>query len=315
MKGGNQLVYLLTLVFGYIAVATYPYAFLKNHAKLTAQTAIFEKPGILVWDGQTISPETQRIIISMNATPYSTNQEGPARIVTISRDHYHSNITIGQRGSDLIIRLRRDSINALGLPPFVVPRIFESLAPQRLEVAVNKDSLTVKVNGDMEISQKLADNPFQFWDANYSLALGNEHTWQRPWIGEVNAVQLTVDTTTINIMSSDSISKPGIIHLLRQRLILFSPSVVDWIVNFVAMLPIGALTASIFSRHRIAWSLGFWSVMAATVETAQALIPTRYPAISDLVLNATGAGAGAWLLVWFSGVGQCRRKPKSTPAP
>lgn len=302
MHAPAQFVCRLTLVLGFVCVTLYPFSFLSNHAILTTQAAIFEKPGILVWRGHEISPEIRRMVIRLIARPYSTNQKGPARILTISRDHYHSNLTIGQEGPDLIIRLRRDTSSALGVPPFVVPRVFDSLIQQSLEVAIDRNTLTVRVNGKRALSQKLADNPFSFWDAKYSLALGNEHTWQRPWIGEIYVAQLTIDAATFDLLDSVSISSAGIFHRLRHNLVLVSTSVVDLILNFAVMLPIGALTALTFCRHRIVWTVGLWFIVSAIVETTQALSPVRIPAISDLVLNVAGAGVGGWFLVRFSRV-------------
>ena len=40
-----------------------------------------------------------------------------------------------------------------------------------------------------------------------------------------------------------------------------------------------------------------WIVIASGVEISQALIPGRFPAGSDLLMNVVGASAGAWLWV------------------
>jgi hypothetical protein len=307
VKNYARFVFLLTLAFGFLCATTYPYLFLANHAKLTPQAAIFEKPGLISWNNFHCSPKTQQVVIRLGAKPYSINQEGPARILTISRDHYHSNVTIGQEGPDLIIRLRRDSKSELGVPPFVIPQVFDSLNMKTIEVGISENSLIVKVNGEEVLLQKLVDSPFKFWDAEYSLGLGNEHTWERPWIGEIYAVQLSVDSATTDLLASDSISRAGIMHLLRHKLVWVSTSIVDLVLNFALMLPFGALTAAAFPRHRIASSLGLWFILAAIAETTQALIPGRIPAISDLILNVMGAGVGAWLLVGLHEVGRCGR--------
>lgn len=299
MKSYTKLICLLTLALGFISATTYPYSFLENYAKLTAQAAIFEKPGLIYWDGFNLSPDTQLVNILLSARPYSVYQEGPARILTISKDHRHSNVTIGQEGSDLIIRLRRNSESEVGIPPFVVPQVFGSLTLKMIELLIDQDSLVVKLNGEEVLLQQLAENPFEFWDAGYSLGLGNEHTWERPWVGEISSVHLTIDSAAIDLLASESMSRAGILHLLSQKLVLLSTSSVDLILNFFLMLPIGALSALAFSRHRVASSVALWFVLAAMAETMQAMIPGRIPAISDLVLNVTGAGIGAWLLVRF----------------
>ena len=67
VKNYARFVFLLTLAFGFLCATTYPYLFLANHAKLTPQAAIFEKPGLISWNNFHCSPKTQQVVIRLGA--------------------------------------------------------------------------------------------------------------------------------------------------------------------------------------------------------------------------------------------------------
>ena len=80
----------------------------------------------------------------------------------------------------------------------------------------------------------------------------------------------------------------------------------DLITNILVFLPFGFLCGSLVGRHRravftLAWVglLGFG--LSFFLEFAQAFLPARTSALSDLVLNSGGAVAGAGLALFFGG--------------
>ncbi|MBY0399195.1 VanZ family protein [Myxococcota bacterium] len=69
--------------------------------------------------------------------------------------------------------------------------------------------------------------------------------------------------------------------------------VADAIRNLVLLMPLGWLLAALGRGARFAALLGF--LLSLTIESAQALLPGRYPSAVDVVTNSLSAAAGALL--------------------
>ena len=67
--------------------------------------------------------------------------------------------------------------------------------------------------------------------------------------------------------------------------------------NFLAMLPVGFLTIRNMPAPRFRLTLALWVTVSTSVELLQAVIVSRYPSLSDVMLNLSGVGVGAWLFV------------------
>jgi len=286
------------LIIAYLLATTYSYSLRTNGAELIDDKAIFQSPGTLVWIGPDIDLGEQSIAIRLLLRSYYSDQTGPARIFTISHDHHHSNLTIGQDGSHLVVRLRREPDELLGEPPYVVRNVFsDANVLTSVTVEVLQDKLDVSVNNELRLSERLRASPFQFWNPDYRIALGNEHTWQRPWLGEIHSARVNTATQDFNVLDGDQLLKVGFAHQLIRNFEVSSVQGVDLIVNLLAMVPIGFVTAWAFRRHHIARSLALWLVIVICAEAAQVLLPNRYPAVSDIVMNLLGIGFGAWCWV------------------
>lgn len=91
--------------------------------------------------------ETSQFTLSAVVASASTRQEGPARIISISADPFHRNLTIGQVETDLNIRLRTpftgENGNELELE---VPDVFANAAPHQVVIAYDGSILRVYVD-------------------------------------------------------------------------------------------------------------------------------------------------------------------------
>ena len=119
---------------GYCAVAFFPYqlaapSLVENHAQFLADGSLsFARGGMAIslaphsWlkPDRGVSPTK----FYVEAFSLSSEQTGPARIVSFSVDPFKSNITIGQENSDLIVRIRRSESNLIGMPAFVITDVF-----------------------------------------------------------------------------------------------------------------------------------------------------------------------------------------------
>lgn len=91
--------------------------------------------------------------------PLDLQQAGPARIVTFSADSGRRNITLGQDGAALVLRLRTPLTGQNGVPPELrIPNIFTDTHPRHLVVSYDGATLLVYVDGVRQV-QALALTP------------------------------------------------------------------------------------------------------------------------------------------------------------
>jgi hypothetical protein len=123
--------------------------------------------------------------------PANNIQGGPARIVSYSLNPSYRNFTLGQDGSDLIMRLRTDNTNLNGTEPhLVVENVFSQPNPLHIVVSYNFKEQNAFVNGIIRKTSIIPGGNFKNWDPEYPLILGNEATGDRPWLGEISYVAI-----------------------------------------------------------------------------------------------------------------------------
>ena len=94
-----------------------------------------------------------------------TSQSGPARIITISKDPYNRNLTLGQEGSDLIFRLRTPLTGKNGKSPeLVAPNIFADRKTHNLVITYNGQSLSLFVDGNSNPSSLALSSGAVLWN-------------------------------------------------------------------------------------------------------------------------------------------------------
>ncbi len=119
--------------------------------------------------------------------PATTEQNGPARIVTLSYDNYNRAAMLGQTGNDqnydFNVRLNTSTTTPNGIPESSTADKYQIAALQH--VIYTRDISGVEkiyVNGVERFSGNRAGD-FSNWEDNYYLALANELTGNRPWKG------------------------------------------------------------------------------------------------------------------------------------
>ena len=139
--------------------------------------------------------QTGEITVEAWVKPASTNQNGPARIVTLSKDLHQRNFTLGQGifgGSSAVydMRLRSTATNLNGTPSLTSPH--GSLSTHLTHVVYTRHAsgpARIYIDGQLKTSGQVAGN-FSNWNGDYRLALANELTGDRPWLGEFHLVAI-----------------------------------------------------------------------------------------------------------------------------
>lgn len=115
--------------------------------------------------------------------PANTKQEGPARVVTISRDPSNRNFTLGQDGDRFDVRMRTTRTSTNGIPSLQSqPR---TVTMQKAHVVYSRyatGQARLFVNGK-KIAERLVGGTASNWDTSMRLGLGNEFSGDRPWQG------------------------------------------------------------------------------------------------------------------------------------
>ena len=89
-----------------------------------------------------------RFTLKLACRAASVNQEGPARIVSVSTDPYRRNLTIGQEGSALVVRLRTPMTGPNGREPELVkPHVFDRDGDRTILITYDGATLAAYVDG------------------------------------------------------------------------------------------------------------------------------------------------------------------------
>ena len=130
------------------------------------------------------------ITLSAWITPANGKQAGPARIVSLSKDSTHRNFTLGQEGDKYDVRLRTTKNDKNGIPS--LPSSGRSVKLEKTHVVYTRSRdgrARVFLNG-RKSGEKTVSGATSNWDGGYLLALGNEFTGDRPWLGEYHQVAI-----------------------------------------------------------------------------------------------------------------------------
>jgi hypothetical protein len=125
--------------------------------------------------------------------PDEAEQQGPARIVTISQDTMNRNVMLGHgrnagtKSDQFVGRLRTTGFPAdmNGVNNALYTLDSDNVAEERLmHVIYTYDGTESRIYVDgVLVASRSVDGDFSNWDEGYSLALGNEVTMNRKWKG------------------------------------------------------------------------------------------------------------------------------------
>ncbi len=87
--------------------------------------------------------------VAIEATPATIDQYGPARIVSLSTGLFQRNLTVGQDGPDLVIRIRSGLTGPDGTAPeYAVRGFFDDLDTRRFTISYDGSSVRVTTGGE-----------------------------------------------------------------------------------------------------------------------------------------------------------------------
>ncbi|WP_296459807.1 DUF1592 domain-containing protein [Rubinisphaera sp.] len=134
--------------------------------------------------------DSGEITIEAWLTPTDHIQSGPARIVTLSANSNTRNFTLGQDQSAFDARFRTTKNGTNGVPSLASPKNSVQLKLTHLVYTRTRNGKSRLFSDGVLLSEKDVSGEASNWDDGYRLALGNELSQDRPWLGTLHTVAL-----------------------------------------------------------------------------------------------------------------------------
>jgi hypothetical protein len=262
--------------------------------------------------------DSNRLELALQVRSLLPQQSGPARILTFSGNHREGNLTLGQEGADLILRLRTSGTDPVGMiagePVARVPDLFRTPDWVEVRVLIEPGLLRLSAGDHAVLERPLPRFPFATWDPSLHLALGNEVIANRPWLGEVRRAVVGSGGVQIDYADPDRLRFPGgFLRLATDpRLVPFRDlSAPDVARNLLMYIPLGFLLGLLGAAGgRGRWQVVLGALLGAaaislSMEVLQVLVPRRVPSVNDLIFNTLSGGLGGLLAIW---IGRRRRR-------
>ena len=153
----------------------------KGMLEVRAKTVIrSDKPAVKIFNAVRRSGA---ITIEAWIKPANTQQDGPARVVTLSRDSTNRNFTLGQDKDRFEVRLRTSGTSLNGIPALAVPaKTAKSALTHVVYTRDRTGRARVFINGKLKAEQTVPGT-ISNWTGTFRLALANELSGDRSWLG------------------------------------------------------------------------------------------------------------------------------------
>ena len=130
----------------------------------------------------------------------NTKQEGPARVVTLSQSPTNRNITLGQEFSAWDVRLRTTKTNSNGIPSLSAPKDSVQTRMTHIVYTHAKDGWTRIYIDGQQVAERRVGGSLSAWRDDYTLAIGDEVSGGRAWLGTIDLVAILIYFSTCRII-------------------------------------------------------------------------------------------------------------------
>lgn len=236
----------------------------------------------------------QHVVVRLEARSRDPDQQGPARLLTVSRDHQRHNLMIGQDGPDLVIRIARHGADLRGEPELRVPEVFRTREWRTIDLEAGA-GIHARVDGESVLDIPRAA-VFDAWDPNHRLALGNELSGWRPWSGELRTAIVQTEVGPTDLLRDGATVRPSKITLLPESHYepnadrAASMAVAIWALH----VGVGAVAGLIAIGLRLsaARALTTWLILCLVANLLKFVIDGRHVSFLTVGLQLFGGMAG-----------------------
>lgn len=245
--------------------------------------------------------------IEARFTPYNTWQTGPARILSYSAGPRRWNLMLGQRGRDLVLRIKTNTAAARrGMAQLIVPDVLVENRMVHVRAVHDAGGTAIAVDG---IEKLRVDGPkmdLATWDPDFSLLIGNEATGNRPWLGSVTQIVIRAGPGGPLLADFDFTGAPPPAAPVLGASDLYLPAAFlgfglrdetfgaeSLLLHVAMLLPVGFLFPILLSEERsggsrLALTMLVVFLFALAIEIAQHFTTNRTTSVLDLVAGLFG---------------------------
>ncbi|MGB5719061.1 MAG: VanZ family protein, partial [Woeseiaceae bacterium] len=180
--------------------------------------------------------------------------------------------------------------------------VFVANVWRQIDLDIHDGRLQVRIDGTVAMDRDLPERNWpRNWNSSHILALGNEHTGRRPWLGEIAEARIIVGEQQDDLLRSEAMRIPAEFWSARYaprldsiiRLEISREYAVDYIVNLVCFMPLGFLLAA---RRQRGWPVLYAALLCGAASLGVELVQVffaRDTSVYDWLLNTGGGSAGA----------------------
>ena len=132
---------------------------------------------------------TNELTLEATLTPRDPTALGPARIVSFSSGLRSRNLTLGQQGDRLVLRLRTATTGQNADRPQLDLGRLEAGRPAHVVVSYTAGRLVAWLDGEQTLDTDALQDGFFHWRPR-PLVFGNEWQAERPWYGTLEAIAI-----------------------------------------------------------------------------------------------------------------------------
>lgn len=249
---------------------------------------------------------SHRLELSLSFRSSLQEQTGPARILTLSSGPYERNLTIGQQGTDLDLRLRTEQSSLNGMVDnksvAQVHDVFLRDGWIDVDLVIEPGRLRMMVDDEWLVDESLSARPFETWDPSYRLALGNEIGGTRPWLGDIRRITMRAEDRITDYAGAGKLVLPAQLQISgpAPKLVpLVDLNRKDALNNVALYIPLGLVLGFLFVGRLWRIALAAWLFILGVSVSMELLqffyVPARWPSVDDVIFNALGGGIGLLL--------------------
>jgi VanZ family protein len=277
------------------------------------------KPGLA--QTTTAQPWIERAIeqnsfsIDLRVRSRATGLIGLRQIMTVSRDPYFYNLTVGQLGPHLLVRLRTHTGPIHDVADHNIYEVFRNLGWRDITFSVRAGRMEVMVDGALTFSEEVPSAALRTWNRTYRVTLGNEANGRRPWLGEISRAMVRTDDMVVDYLSDGILELPVAYwswSMIEPLFPLITPrrssnsmpgiwaEIRDPLLNFLCFIPLGFMLSVICThRNRHLIALSVCAGLSFSVEVLQLFLQNHYPSVRDWTMDVSGTVVGVLLAHFF----------------
>jgi VanZ family protein len=252
-----------------------------------------------------------RVTVALDVLATDADQDGPARIFTVSAETSRLDITVAQAGDNLVVALRRPGFRN-GVPPMAVPSVFASPVWRSVVVRVGPRKAVIEVDGRLAATQDLGWAPLSGWNEDFPLALGGEPDGSDyGWSGRMRRALVAVPGSSVDYVADRSALVVPRDHWYFPRVpgspLELQLNSSDVLLNVLGFVPFGLLFVLLRPGSKpLLRSAAATALLSLTMEFGQLFVESRNPSVVDFALNVLGGTMGGALAL-----SRTRREPRS----